>query len=430
MRAERARAGAAVALVLAAAAAAAAGCGGRPEPVRIGVVVDCQGAFRSLGERQLRGAELPLLARGARKNGAAAAAGVSPATVGGRQVELRIGCTESGEFSTLVASVRRLVERDGVQAIVAGGPFTVDGLVLREVARRYPDVVFVAAPHGPREVTLERPASNLVRVASDYGQSVAGLATYARRTLGWRRVGLAVDAWVAGWGAETVFVREFCALGGRVVRRTLLANPAPAANDLGTPPRGADGVVVLASPILLNPTDLGTLARRTGAPRRRLLLGPGVVADADLVRGAGSVLDGVAGAAYAPPLAASADGRRLLRAHAAAWPGAPRGEAASLPVLEYRNAMEALLRAYDAAGGDAAALPDRLAGLRTTLAGVPLRLDASRQAVSPATIVRIVRAAGPDVEVVRTGRSVDQSAGGLVPAAYVPTGAGQACRPA
>ena len=225
MRCRRAGWAALVALLLLTASA----CGGDTQrPLRIGVVVDCVGGWRALGDGELAAAQLPLIARGARTVGENPSDGLRGGRVAGRRVEIVRGCSESGEFSTLTQVARQLVEREHVDAVVAGGFDPVDGIPLREVARRYPDVVFVAAASGPREVTLDRPAGNLYRVAPDYGQGVAGLATYAYRRLGWRRVAILPEEWVAGWGAETAFVREFCALGGRVANRVPLQDPGRA----------------------------------------------------------------------------------------------------------------------------------------------------------------------------------------------------------
>ena len=68
-------------------------------------------------------------------------------TVSGRRVELVPGCTEVYEFSTLTTELRRLVELEHVDAIVAasGGA---DQIVLRDVARRYPGVIFLPVVHG------------------------------------------------------------------------------------------------------------------------------------------------------------------------------------------------------------------------------------------------------------------------------------------
>ena len=163
---------------------------------------------------------------------------------------------------------RRLVEREHVDVVVAGGMGALDGLPLRELARRYPQVPFVVAANGPREVTLQRPALNLYRIAADYGQGVAGLATYAYRRLGWRTVTVLPDAAYPGWNAESAFVREFCALGGRVERRRL---PIPAQRPdelVSRIPRDADGVAVLGSFLTVTPDILKALARRGTDTRR------------------------------------------------------------------------------------------------------------------------------------------------------------------
>jgi branched-chain amino acid transport system substrate-binding protein len=401
-------------------------CGGSGErPLRVGVVVDCQGAYRALKDVELSGAQLPLIARGAERKGRQPGDGLTSSRVGGRPVELVQGCSESGELSAVTQVARLLVEREHVDVVVEGGVFTVDGIVLREVARRYPHVLFVAAANGPREVTLAGSPASLYRVAADYGQGVAGLATYAYRELGWRRIAIASEDWVAGWGAETAFVREFCSLGGRVIRRVPLAPGGP--NDPARVPRDVDGVAVLASRDAVTPEYLRALARRVGAPARRLLLGPEITRDADLLRESGPSLRGVVGASYAPPAADSPDVRSYLSAYARANRGAPATEALSPLVVSYRNAVEAVLQAFERAHGelsnDRRELRAALARLNTRLLGVAVRMDGHRQAVVSSTLVRV---GAP--RTVQTVPAVDQSIGGLVPVSYVPTDAGQACR--
>jgi branched-chain amino acid transport system substrate-binding protein len=413
--------------VLAALAVGLGACDGSGErPLRIGVIVDCQGAFRALRDVELSGAQLPLMARGAERKGQEPGQGVTAARVDGRPIELVRGCSESGELAAVTQVARLLVERMNVDVVVEGGVFSVDGIVLRAVARRYPDVPFVAVANGPREVTLQGQPVSLYRVAADYGQGVAGLATYAYRELGWRRVAIAAENWVPGWGAETAFVREFCALGGRVVRRVALVPGGPP-NAPARVPRGVDGVAVLASGNAVTAQYLRGLARRMGAPAQRLVLGPEITGDAELLRGAGSALRGVVGASYAPPAGGSADVRSYLRAYARANPGAPAGQALNPLVAGYRNAVEAVVQALEHAhgqlSGDRRELRAALARLRTRLLGVPVQMDAHRQAVVSATIVRV---GAPTA--VQTVAGVDQSIGGLVPDDYVPGEGGQACR--
>lgn len=415
------------AAVLAALALGVASCGGSDErPFRIGVIVDCQGAYRALRDIELSGAQLPLMARGATRAGSEPSAGLRAVDVSGRKVELVQGCSESGELAALTQVARLLVEREHVDAVVEGGVFTIDGIALREIARRYPAVPFVAAADGPREVTLEGTPASIYRVAADYSQGAAGLATYAYRRLGWRRVAVASEEWVAGWGAETAFVRELCALGGRVVRRVSLAPGGPP-NDPAKVPQDVDGVAVLASRNAVTPEYLRALARRIGAPARRLVLGPEITADTELVGAAGPRLRGVVGASYAPPEGGSPDVRAYVRAYGRANPGAQSGEALNPLVVGYRNGVEALLQAFEHAGGALSAdrheLRSALDGLHTRLLGVPVRLDAHRQAVVSATLVRI-----GDPTPLQTVGGVDQSIGGLVPDDYLPSEAGQACR--
>jgi branched-chain amino acid transport system substrate-binding protein len=414
-----------VALLLAVSA-----CGGDTQrPLRIGVVVDCVGGWRALGDGELAAAQLPLIARGARAVGENPSDGVRGGRVAGRRVEIVRGCSESGEFSTLTQVARQLVEREHVDAVVAGGFDPVDGIPLREVARRYPHVLFIAAASGPREVTLDRSAGNLYRVAPDYGQGVAGLATYAYRRLGWRRVAVLPEEWAAGWGAETAFVREFCALGGRVAKRVpLLVGGEAISTVLKRIPRDADGVAVLGSWTSVTPDLLRALARRGS---NTVVLGPEVIGDTDLVRHV-AALTGVVGASYLTPAPAV---RAYLRDYAKAYPGTPPDEPRAAVVIAYRNGVEAVLEAFEQVHGDLSdgrrRLRARLARLDTTLLGVPVRIDANRQAVVSTTLVRLgpESASGvPELRTVQSVAAVDQSIGGLVPANYVPTAAGEACR--
>ena len=71
----------------------------RSAPLRIGVIIDCVGIYRSLEDAELSGASLPLIERGAELRGRRASDGLSAARVAGRRVELVRGCTEAGEFS-------------------------------------------------------------------------------------------------------------------------------------------------------------------------------------------------------------------------------------------------------------------------------------------------------------------------------------------
>ena len=151
-------------------------------PVRIGVLAECVGFFRNLRDAGLAGAEIPLLERGAALNGQRPSDGVTPTTIAGRPVELVAGCTEGGEYSTLIEQTRVLIEDHQVDVVI-GGTWAGDGLILRELARKYQDTTFVVSTSGPREVTLGDTAPNLFRFAPDISQQVAGLGTFAFRAI-------------------------------------------------------------------------------------------------------------------------------------------------------------------------------------------------------------------------------------------------------
>jgi hypothetical protein len=123
---------------------AAAACGGDERSIRIGLLTDCRGILIGYEDQMLAGAELPLLERGARLTNGKPSGGVSGARVAGREVELVRGCTERLEFTILVEEARRLVEQEAVDAVV--GPFAdADPLIVQELARKYPEVIFVPA---------------------------------------------------------------------------------------------------------------------------------------------------------------------------------------------------------------------------------------------------------------------------------------------
>jgi len=424
------RSAAALALV---ALLAASGCGGgeRPE-FRIGVIVDCVGAFRGLHDQELAGASLPLLERGASPGSGEDAGAPGPVDVGGRRVRLVPACTESGELAALTQAARALVEREHASVVVDGGPFVVDGLALRDVAAQVRRAVYVTGSNGPREVTLDHPARSLYRVGADQTQAAAGLAAYAYHRLGWRTAALVTEDWVAGWQPELAFAREFCALGGRITRRTPLSSLTPsAATAQRVLPHGTDGLVTLASPFFMNADLLRALARATGDPPRRLLLGPEIVADRTTVRETGAVLRGVVGVSYTVPPSSSAAVRNYQRAFARWYTGPLAATALDPLVTGNRNAVEATLRALERTGGDPGPglgrLRAALGAMNTDLLGAPVRLDARRQAVTTTTLVRIVRVHGRSAPVLRRVQSrtdVDATLGGDVPASLVPSSDG------
>ena len=430
MRADRTRvvtASAAVAAVLL--GAFGFGCGAEKEPYRIGVIADCEGLLHPLRGDELAAAQLPLIQRGASHRGSDPADGITTTEVAGRPVKLVTGCSEVGEFSTVTQEARRLIENEHVDALVAG-TWSVDEVVLRTIAQRHPDVTVVPVVHGPREVTLGRAPRNLYRVAADEVQGTAGLGTYAYRRLGWRTAAVAYADWISGWDPRDAFVREFCALGGRIASQVAVTDFDPVA-DVAKVPRDVDGVAVFAGQPFDPSRFLDRLARRVGEPSRRMVVGAGITAEPDWLRNVARPLAGVVGSSYQP---ATMGGSRLAyrAAYARAFPGRSKEGVDGAIVGGFHNSVAAIVGALQRAHGDPARVRAQLSGLDADLLDVPTRLDANRQAVVPAYLVRIVAPRGVNAPVrlapVRTIPGVDQSIGGLLDAGRVPTSGPLACR--
>ena len=419
-RAYLAAAGMAIALLL-----CAAGCGDASDaPFKIGVLADCTGIVSATHDWSLAAAELPLLQHGGRLAGKGPAGGVRGAHVAGRRIEIVEGCSETGVYGRLITETRRLVEIDHVDAVVGGFGFS-DGIVFRELARRYPTVPFLLVVSAAREATAHQPAANLYRFVPDIEQDTAGLATYAYRTLGWRHAAVVAEYTSNGWGGVGAFTREFCALGGTAERiwTPELGYGAPA-SLLKQVPASVDGIVVLSaygsygSPV---PFIRGYLARHPDAPRS-LLLGLWMFPPLDTapfaslwpdLRGVVARLSGV------PNLSSPSDAA-YRSAFAQAFPGLPPSVASNLDARPYSIAVEALLQSLEKTRGQ---IDEGRAGLRAALGSVKvdtpwgrMRLDRNRQAVVPVTLERIVgttKGGGPSLRPVTRLGEVDQTLGGL-----------------
>ena len=321
---------------------------------------------------------------------------------------------------------RRLAEVEHVDAIVGGGG-SPDEVVLREVARREPGVLFLPAVHGPREATLHRRAPNLYRFAGDFGQGAAGLGTYAYRDLGWRRAAIVLTNWDVGWGPREAFAAEFCAAGGRVVSQLPIDAFDPAGRDVASVPRDVDGVAVFTKGFFGPEGFLKALARRARDPAREILVGPGLIDDPALVRSVGRSLAGVTGSSFVRPDRL----RAYLARYEKAFPGTSRDVASTELVTGYRDAMEALVSALERADGDLARLRPELARLRIQLLGGPVRLDHNGQAVVSTSLVRVgapaPRGEAPVLEPLEEIPAVDQSIGGLLSPSLIPGDGPAAC---
>ncbi len=403
-----------------------AGCAGGAQPLRLAVLVDCTGPFSGFEESMLASAEFPLLTRGGTLRGDHPSDGVEGPTVAGRRVTLLLGCADTKAI--MLAEARRLVELEDADVVV--GPIgPIAGLALREYARRNAEVAFVAGPTTSPELTLNDPAPNLFRFFPDAAQSTAGLGTYAFRELGWRSAALVGSDHPFEWAQAAGFVAEFCALGGTVESRLWAPAFSDEASLASRVPTDVDGVFVsggIGAPA-------GFLARYASMRpplRSHVVLGGAALLDPSVVGRLGSRLLGVV-SAFTLPFELTPAERAYAARFREIFPGLPSDAATGILSLPYEFATEAVMQAFDRAGGR----PGR--PLLTALAKLELRsplgsivLDASRQAIAPNYLSRVETMQGKrEIRTLRVVPGVDETfAGYFGPASAPPTRSEPGCR--
>ena len=210
------------AAVAAAVAVAGVACGGDREPLRVGVLVECDSIFASTRPGALAGAALPLVERGAKPG--AEPGDIEGARVAGRAIEIVPACSQVTRFPRLIAETRWLVESKGADVVVGplGGP---EGAMMRRVAAKYPDVTFLVGTGGAQETTLRdprpKPLPVYARRRPERGRArgvrlrEAGLAPRRGRRRG-------VSRWLGGHGRLR---RGVLLSGGRDRRARLRVSP-------------------------------------------------------------------------------------------------------------------------------------------------------------------------------------------------------------
>jgi branched-chain amino acid transport system substrate-binding protein len=405
-------------LLAAALAALASSCGGgSDDPIRIGVLADCDGAVSGVYDVALAGAELPLLRRGATLASGRPADGVENVSVGGRRIELVLGC--AGEQTAGAVELRRLVENEGAE-IVVGPNWVPLGMVMTEYARYQPDVTFAVTSW--EVLTHMNPGHNVFRFTLGYMQGSAGLGAYAYHDLGWRRAVTIAARDPLGFGFHAAPVVEFCALGGKIVDRIWLEVDSAAVprqlSEIRT--EDVDGFFFVAAGPEAG-VFLEHLARTRRAVSRSVVFNAASLSGLDpaVVARLGEGLVGAVGGwdvpgMYLPSMAAYAKEYRRV------YPRLADAADATFHLFDvyYQNAMEAVLQALEAVDGD---LSDGQRAFRATLAAVeldapngPIRLDANRQAIGSVYLYQISSNDKGNLSVrpLRTIENVDSSFGG------------------
>ena len=407
-----------LAVLAAAALALPAGCGDDEDPLRVGVLVECTGILKAFGDATFAGAELPITER--------------DGSAGGRPVELVKACVEVSSTTPLIVETRQLIEDEGVDVVV--GPVgETEGLLMRKLAARYPDVTFLLGASATQEVTLRDAQPNVFRFSADAAQAAAGLASYAYHDLGWRRAAVAFDYPASSWAATAGFVAEFCSLGGAVESQgAFIATRADRglAKQLA---READGVF-LTDGFYSAAEFLRAYGQQVEQLPARLVLNGYWLSQPRQLTPNGVDLSGVVVGGDIPYDSERPEWRRYMRAYADAYPDLPKDSGGDLLVIPYYLSTEALARALDSIDGDIGAHGEKL---RSALARVrfvgptgPIRLDANRQAVVSVHLRRVTAGRNGATRPFRIIKDVDEAYGGrFTSSTPVPSPFALDCRP-
>jgi branched-chain amino acid transport system substrate-binding protein len=389
------------------------------EPIKVGLLSDCGGAFSAWFEQDIAGAHLALSEWGAVPASGTPSDGLSTnAVVAGREIQIvGYGCGDTTPDKA-IEETRRLVEQLGAELFI--GPLSGDeGIAIANYALEHPEVTFVNGTSGAQDTTLDVQAPNFFRYNTDGAQWSAGLGDYAYNVLGWRTAAIIGDDYSFPYTSLAGFVTEFCALGGQITARVW---PPIEETDFSSwvpqIPEDVDGVYSAVGGSALLPFIKEMEAAGRLDPAK--IMGNVFWGDPVLVQEFGDKLIGALTANPTYPDSTDPKATAYHDALAALYPD-QAGLGGSVFVYNYYNNMKALLLALEQVGGD---LSDGHAAFREALSGLVLdapygeiRLDENRQAIADNYVQQIVEDftgdGVPDIKTIRIIPQVDQAFGGL-----------------
>ncbi len=380
--------------------------------IKIGVLTTCGGPFATFEAESLSGAKYALIKDA---NGKAEGQGpqdqVSGATVAGKPVAVSYGCSDATPDKA-VAEARRLVENVGVQILL--GPLSGDeGVAVANYATSHPDVTFVNGTSGAQSTTLSVKAPNFFRFGGDGAQWMAGLGTYAYKTLGWRKVAILGEDYSYPYTQAAGFVSEFGSLGGQVTARSWVPlTQTDWSSPVAQLPRDVDGVLLLTGGT--NTVAAEKAFIQIGKDPGTFLLGGSSVMDPTSFT-VGDQLEGLTGGSPVPLGGTDQSWSSYVDGFTKEFPDVP-GD--SLFTVLYYDGMEAIIQGLTQAKGDlgdgSKAFQQALTSLQPTFPNGQVKLDTNRNSVQPAYVVQIVKNGGQlGFKVVQTVPQVDQTFGGL-----------------
>ncbi|NRA15539.1 MAG: ABC transporter substrate-binding protein [Oceanospirillaceae bacterium] len=173
------------------------------DKIKIGVISILEGAFASLGQDGVRGAELAFKEAGGK--------------VAGMDVEIIVMSSDASPDSAVNAA-RKLIDHDNVDIII--GPLSgSEGIALRDLSKGNKGVTFVNGSSAAQDATFREGSDNFFRFGGDGAQWMAGVGTYAFEELGYKKVAVVAEDYSFPYTQVLGFMSEYCAAGGRVPKK-------------------------------------------------------------------------------------------------------------------------------------------------------------------------------------------------------------------
>jgi branched-chain amino acid transport system substrate-binding protein len=414
--------------LIAAVALVIAGCGGdddddgggeadTSEPIKVGFLSTCEGAFGAFYEATAGGFNVPLINRGAEAASETPTDGIEGAEIAGRPVEVvGYGCSDETP-DVAVEEARRLIEQEDADILI--GPLSGDeGIAIANYAKEQPDKTFINGASGAQDTTLKVQAPNFFRFHTDGAQWSAGVGDYAYNELDWRTAVTIGDDYSFPYTSVGGFIADFCAAGGDVVKRIW---PPLGETDyssfISQIPEDVDGIYVgVGGEGLI--AFVQQYIQQRGQINPDEMIGNLFVDDPLVLKEIGDRVIGVTTSGNTAGDSTEPQVEEYVAEIDAVYPEVAE-LAASVFVYHYYTAVEAMAQAIEELDGDISdpeQFHETLANIELTgsdAAYGDVTLDENRQAISPNYIKQVVE--GPDGATVQTIAripDVDQQFGG------------------
>jgi len=379
-------------------------------PIKIGILSTCQGPFAVFYPETTAGARTALIQlAGGKPAGKSARSPVTGAQIGGHPVQLVFGCSNA-QPDVALKEARRLVEQVGVDILL--GPLSGDeGIAVANYSKKQPKTTFVNGTSAAQDTTLHVRSPNFFRFTTDGAQWMAGLGTYAYKTLHWRNAVVIGDDYSFPYTQAAGFVAEFCSLGGNIVKRIW---PPLGTKDYSgfitqIPRSGVDGfmMAVGGTGTVAFVKDFEGLAGNVS----KKMVGGSVTIDPTALSALGDRINGVVAGEPIPPDSKSAAWLKYANAVKKYY---PKVSPQSLFTAGYYDEMTGIVLGLKAVNGD---LSDGGAKFRSALAKVSfqsphgsVKLDKNRNAIADNFVVQVTKGGG--FKTLKAVHSVDQTFGG------------------